>query len=149
MDQRLHFITFATADLDRARSFYKDGLGWDPLMDVPGEIIFFQVGPGLMLGLFDAEKFDQDLNSAISTSSDVPTSSVSGVTLSHNVDSAAEVSSTMDALMAAGATVLKPAQASAFGGIFHGHVKDPNGIVWEIAHNPGWRIDDDGTVVFG
>ena len=154
MDQRLHFITFATADLDRARSFYKDGLGWDPLMDVPGEIIFFQVGPGLVLGLFDAEKFDQDLNSAISTSSDVPTStvptsSVSGVTLSHNVDSAAQVSSTMDALMAAGATVLKPAQASAFGGIFHGHVKDPNGIVWEIAHNPGWRIDDDGTVVFG
>ena len=154
MDQRLHFITFATADLDRARSFYKDGLGWDPLMDVPGEIIFFQVGPGLMLGLFDAEKFDQDLNSAISTSSDVPTStvptsSVSGVTLSHNVGSAAEVSSTIDKLVAAGATVLKPAQASAFGGIFHGHVKDPNGIVWEIAHNPGWRIDDDGTVVFG
>ena len=149
MDQRLHFITFATADLDRARSFYKDGLGWDPLMDVPGEIIFFQVGPGLVLGLFDAEKFDEDLNSDISTSSDVPTSSVSGVTLSHNVGSAAEVSSTIDKLVAAGATVLKPAQASAFGGIFHGHVKDPNGIVWEIAHNPGWRIDDDGTVVFG
>ncbi|MET4619889.1 catechol 2,3-dioxygenase-like lactoylglutathione lyase family enzyme [Arthrobacter sp. 2762] len=143
MDQRLHFITFATADLDRARSFYKDGLGWDPLMDVPGEIIFFQVGPGLMLGLFDAEKFDQDLNS------DVPTGSVTGVTLSHNVDSAAEVSSTIDKLVAAGATVLKPAQSSAFGGIFHGHVKDPNGIIWEIAHNPGWRIDDDGTVVFG
>lgn len=149
MDQRLHFITFATADLDRARSFYKDGLGWDPLMDVPGEIIFFQVGPGLMLGLFDAEKFNQDLNSDISTSSTVSTSSVSGVTLSHNVDSAAEVSGTIDKLVAAGATVVKPAQASAFGGIFHGHVKDPNGIVWEIAHNPGWRIDDDGTVVFG
>ena len=148
MDQRLHFITFATADLDRARSFYKDGLGWDPLMDVPGEIIFFQVGPGLVLGLFDAEKFDEDLNSGIPTSSTVPTSSVSGVTLSHNVDSAAEVSSTIDKLAAAGATVLKPAQASAFGGIFHGHVKDPNGIVWEIAHNPGWRIDEDGTVVF-
>lgn len=149
MDQRLHFITFATPDLDRARSFYKDGLGWDPLMDVPGEIIFFQVGPGLMLGLFDAEKFKQDLNSDVSTSSTVSTSSVSGVTLSHNVDSAAEVSSTIDQLVSAGATVVKPAQASAFGGIFHGHVKDPNGIVWEIAHNPGWRIDDDGTVVFG
>lgn len=143
MDQRLHFITFATADLDRARSFYKDGLGWDPLMDVTGEIIFFQVGPGLMLGLFDAEKFDQDL--AGSAQHD----GVSGVTLSHNVDSAAEVSSTIEQLVSAGATVLKPAQSSAFGGIFHGHVKDPNGIIWEIAHNPGWRIDGDGTVVFG
>ncbi|SDW03673.1 hypothetical protein SAMN04487917_102381 [Arthrobacter sp. yr096] len=143
MDQQLHFITFATPDLDAARAFYKDGLGWDPRMDVPGEILFFQVAPGLMLGLFDAEKFDQDLNSS------TPTDGVCGVTLSHNVSSAEDVSSTIDALVAAGATVIKPAQAGAFGGIFHGHVKDPNGIVWEIAHNPGWRIDDDGTVVFG
>ncbi|MFJ4228085.1 VOC family protein [Paenarthrobacter nicotinovorans] len=142
MDQRLHFITFATPDLDRARAFYKDGLGWDPLVDVPGEILFFQVAPGLMLGLFDAEKFDQDLASGTQTVG------VSGVTLSHNVGNAAEVSSTIDALVAAGATLVKPAQAGAFGGIFHGHVKDPNGIVWEVAHNPGWRIDDDGTVVF-
>ncbi|KIA73889.1 glyoxalase family protein [Arthrobacter sp. MWB30] len=142
MDQRLHFITFATPDLDRARAFYKDGLGWEPLMDVPGEILFFQVAPGLMLGLFDAEKFDQDLASGIQTPG------VSGVTLSHNVGSAAEVSRTIDALVTAGATLIKPAQAGAFGGIFHGHVKDPNGIVWEIAHNPGWRIDEDGTVVF-
>jgi uncharacterized protein len=142
MDQRLHFITFATPDLDRARAFYKDGLGWEPLMDVPGEILFFQVAPGLMLGLFDAEKFDQDLASGTQTVG------VSGVTLSHNVGSAAEVSRTIDALVAAGATLVKPAQAGAFGGIFHGHVKDPNGIVWEIAYNPGWRIDEDGTVVF-
>ncbi|MEV4952505.1 VOC family protein [Paenarthrobacter nitroguajacolicus] len=143
MDQRLHFLTFATKDLDAARAFYKDGLGWDPAMDVPGEILFFQVAPGLMLGLFDAEKFDQDLGTA------TPTSGVSGVTLSHNVDSPAEVSRTIDSLASAGATVVKPAQSGAFGGIFHGHVKDPNGIVWEIAHNPGWSINDDGTVVFG
>ena len=143
MDQRLHFITFATPDLDRARPFYKDGLGWDPLMDVPGEIIFFQVAPGQVLGLFDADKFDQDLAGGTKTAG------VSGVTLSHNVGSETEVSSTIEQLVAAGATVLKPAQAGAFGGIFHGHVKDPNGIVWEIAYNPGWRIDDDGTVVFG
>ncbi len=142
MDQQLHFLTFATKDLDAARTFYKDGLGWNPLMDVPGEILFFQVAPGLVLGLFDAEKFDQDLGTPTSTSG------VSGVTLSHNVGSAGDVSSTIDALVAAGARVVKPAQAGAFGGIFHGHVEDPNGIVWEIAHNPGWKINDDGTVVF-
>ncbi|MET4541193.1 catechol 2,3-dioxygenase-like lactoylglutathione lyase family enzyme [Arthrobacter bambusae] len=146
MDQRLHFLTFATKDLDAARAFYKDGLGWDPAMDVPDEILFFQIAPGLMLGLFDAEKFDQDLGATAPTA---PTAGVSGVTLSHNVGSPEEVTSTIDALAAAGATVLKPAQAGAFGGIFHGHVKDPNGIVWEIAHNPGWGINDDGTVVFG
>ncbi|MFJ4171623.1 VOC family protein [Paenarthrobacter sp. NPDC089714] len=143
MEQRLHFITFATPDLDRARAFYKGGLGWDPLMDVPGEIIFFQVAPGQVLGLFDADKFDQDLASGTKTAG------VSGVTLSHNVGSEAEVTRTIEQLASAGASVIKPAQAGAFGGIYHGHVKDPNGIVWEIAYNPGWRVDDDGTVVFG
>ena len=141
MDPQVHFITFATDDLDAARAFYSAGLGWEPLVDVPGEIIFFQVGRGLVLGLFDAGKFHEDLHSWPATTG------VSGVTLSHNVGSAAEVMATIQRLAEAGATVLKPAQAGAFGGIFHGHVADPNGIVWEIAHNPGWRIADDGTVV--
>ncbi|MGY2746800.1 VOC family protein [Arthrobacter sp. UYCu723] len=77
----MHFITFATENLDRARAFYKDALGWDRLADVPGEIIFFQVAPGLVLGLFEAKKFDEDLNNQHRTSG------VSGVTLSHNVAS--------------------------------------------------------------
>ncbi len=143
MDARLHFLTFATADLDAARAFYVNGLGWTPLMDVPDEIIFFQVAPGLVLGLFDAEKFQQDLQTTNSSPG------VSGVTLSHNVSSPEEVSAAIERLAKAGARVLKPAQAGQFGGIFHGHVIDPNGIVWEIAHNPGWRIGDDGTVIFG
>lgn len=145
MDQQVHFITFATPDLDAARRFYTDALGWHPLLDVAGEIIFFQVAPGLVLGLFDAAKFDEDLDPTGSRR----TTAVSGVTLSHNVDSAAEVTATIGRMAAAGATVLKPAQPGAFGGIFHGHVTDPNGIVWEIAHNPGWHVGPDGTVAFG
>ena len=143
MDQRLHFLTLATPDLDGTRSFYCDALGWTPLLDVPGEILFFQIAPGLVLGLFDAEKFDQDLLR------DRSTSGVNGVTLSHNVATRDDVMTTLAALEAAGGTILKPAQESAFGGIFHGHVADPNGVIWEIAHNPGWRIDDDGTVILG
>ena len=143
MDQRLHFLTLATPDLDGTRSFYCDALGWTPLLDVPGEILFFQIAPGLVLGLFDAEKFDQDLLR------DRSTTGVSGVTLSHNVATRDDVATTLAALAAAGGTILKPAQEGAFGGIFHGHVADPNGVIWEIAHNPGWRIDDDGTVIFG
>lgn len=142
MDPQLHFITFATADLDAARAFYRDGLGWEPVADVQGEIVFFQVAPGLVLGLFDARKFHEDLNSWPASSA-----GVSGVTLSHNVASPDAVASTIAQLEKAGATVLKPAQPGAFGGIFHGHVVDPNGIVWEIAHNPGWRISDDGQVL--
>jgi len=142
MEPRIHFMTFATADLDAARAFYCDGLGWTPLVDVPGEILFFQVAPGLVLGLFDAEKFNEDLMGQVPTA-------VSGVVLSHNVASPAEVDSTVQALVDAGAAVLKHPQQGAFGGIYHAHVTDPNGLIWEIAHNPGWSIGADGAVSFG
>lgn len=142
MDQRLHFLTLATQDLDTARSFYREGLGWSPLADVPGEILFFQVAPGLVLGLFDAEKFDDDLLRGRSTTG------VSGVTLSHNVTTRDEVQRTISDMCAAGAALLKPAQDGAFGGIFHGYVADPYGVIWEIAHNPRWGIDRDGAVSF-
>jgi len=142
MDSRVHFITFATADLDAARRFYVGGLGWQPLLDVPGEIIFFQVGPGLVLGLFDLAKFDQDLAGSTTTTA------VAGVTVSHNVDSPAAVDEVIDAATAAGATVLKAPQFASFGG-YHAHFQDPNGVIWEVAHNPGWSVDDSGTVSFG
>ncbi|WP_433870471.1 VOC family protein [Saccharopolyspora sp. CA-218241] len=143
MEQNVHFITFAVADLDAARRCYVDALGWRALLDVPDEIIFLQVAPGVVLGLFRADKFNQD----IADGADRAT--VSGVTLSHNVPGPAEVERTVEALRRAGAVVLKPPQAGEFGGIFHAHVQDPNGIVWEIAHNPGWRVEPDGTVVLG
>jgi catechol 2,3-dioxygenase-like lactoylglutathione lyase family enzyme len=143
MEQALHFVTISTADLEAARSFYVEALGWHPLMDVPGEIIFFQVAPGLVLGLFDSEKFNAD----IATGADY--SSVSGLTLSHNVASPEAVREIVDAMQRAGGTVLKPPQEGAFGGIYHAHVKDPNGVIWEIGHNRSWRIDDDGKVLLG
>ncbi|PRY67066.1 hypothetical protein B0I08_108153 [Glaciihabitans tibetensis] len=144
MEPGVHFITFSTRSLDAARALYVDGLGWTPLMDVAGEIIFFQVAPGVVLGLFDAVKFADDLgvDPAASTG-------LSGATLSRNVGSAEEVTALADAFVTAGATMLKSPQAGAFGGIFHAHVQDPNGLIWEIAHNPGWRIDEAGTVHFG
>ncbi|TNC24643.1 VOC family protein [Amycolatopsis alkalitolerans] len=140
MRQNVHFITFATADLDAARKFYADALGWQPLADVPGEIIFFQVAPGVLLGLFTAAKFNQDLADGADHAT------VSGATLSHNVDSQDAVRAVVDEMAAAGGTVLKPPQSGEFGGIFHAHVRDPNGIIWEIAHNPGWWVEPDGTV---
>jgi catechol 2,3-dioxygenase-like lactoylglutathione lyase family enzyme len=142
MKQDVHFITIATPDLDAARVFYVDALEWVPLIDVPGEIIFFQVAPGTVLGLFDAEKFAEDLGQGAAPPA------VSGVTLSHNVASAAQVHTVVAAMAAAGGTVLKPAQPGAFGGIFHAHVQAPGGIIWEIAHNPGWQIAEDGSVSF-
>lgn len=61
MKQQVNFVTFATRDLDAARRFYVGALGWEPLLDVEGEIVFFQLGAGQVLGFFDADKFNRDL----------------------------------------------------------------------------------------
>lgn len=141
MEQRVHFVTVATADLDAARRFYVDGLRWTPTLDVPDEIIFFQIGPGLMFGLFDTAAFAADVGGAAP-----PT--LGGFALAHNVPGAEHVDRVIEAAAAAGATVVKPPQQAAFGG-YHGYFSDPNGVLWEIAYNPGWRVADDGRVSLG
>ncbi|WP_309081338.1 VOC family protein [Zhihengliuella sp.] len=142
--QNVHFITLSTPDLQAARDFYVRGLGWEPLLDVPGEIVFFQIAPGTVLGLFEAVKFQQDLGLDREAAA-----GPSGLTLAHNVGSRAEVRSVVAAMEEAGGQVLTRPEDGAFGGIFHAHVRDPNGVIWEIAHNPGWRVAQDGAVVFG
>ena len=143
MDQQVHFLTLATADLDAARRFYVEGLGWRPLLDVPGEIVFFQIAPGTVLDFFEAGKFAQDLGRGPARPE------VSSLTLAHNVASRDAVTAVVDAMAAAGGTVLTAPEEGAFGGVFHALVADPNGIVWEVAHNPGWSVDADGTVRMG
>lgn len=73
----------------------------------------------------------------------------SGGTVAHNVGSPDAVIALADAMAAAGGIVIKPPQPGQFGGVFHAHVQDPNGLIWEIAHNPDWRIAPDGTVSLG
>ena len=142
MEQRIHFITLSAPDLDAARAFYRDGLGWTALMDVPGEIIFFQVAPGVVLGLFEASKFVADMEG---TSAD---GRLGGLTLSHNVSSPAAVDAAVRQAVEAGGRLVKTPQTAAFGG-YHGHVADPNGVVWEICHNPAWHVDETGRVRLG
>ena len=95
----------------------------------------------MVLGLFDSEKFREDLGGARSETS------VTGVTLSHNVDNPDAVDAVVNSAVRAGAELVKPPQRAAFGG-YHGHFADPNGVVWEVCHNPGWSVDDTGRVVF-
>ena len=104
VDQTASFITVATADLDAARDFYVGGLGWTPTLDVPGEIIFFQVGHGLMLGLFEAGHFSADLGD-----SDAPSVPIQGLTLSQNVGGPEEVDRVVSDAVRAGAAVVKAA----------------------------------------
>lgn len=142
MDQVVHFVTIATRDLEATRRFY-GALGWTAQLDVPGEILFYRSAAGQLLGFFERSKFVEDQGI------DDQDASVTGVTLSHNVGSRAEVVALCERMLAAGGDLRKEPQEGRFGGVFHAHVVDPNGVLWEIAHNPAWRVLPDGSVDLG
>nr|WP_179756879.1 VOC family protein [Kineococcus aurantiacus] len=133
-------LTLAVPDVDVARRFYLDGLGLRPVFDLPGEIVFLQLNHGLTVALWSADALAADLGQE--PGSVVPGQ---GFTLAQVVDSEAEVDAVTARARAAGADVLKPPQRAAFGG-YHSYVRDPAGVRWEIAHNPGLTVDVDGTV---
>ena len=137
MDQRLDLITLAVPDLKAARDFYLRGLGWTAALDLP-EILFLQVGHGLLLGLFPAGDLAVDIGTAAP-------SAPSGFTLAHNVASPQEVDAVLHTAADAGAKILKAGQRAEFGG-YHGYFSDPSGVVWEVAHNSGWSVAADGRV---
>lgn len=144
MQPRLDILTLGVADLDEARRFYRDGMGWEPVTDL-GVIVFFQVGHGRLLALFGADALEADIfgDGAVAPAAAAPGA---GVTLAQIVASEAEVEQILDRATAAGGTVLKTPQHADFGG-FHGYFADPSGVRWEVATNPGWSVDADGRVV--
>lgn len=144
MEQRLSIVTLGVRDLDAARRFYVDGLGWKPTLDLD-EVIFIQVGHGLLLGLFPAESLEADIHGNNKAPDTRETASAPPFTLANNVDSEPAVDKALQRAVEAGGTMLKPAQRADFGG-YHGYFADPDGFRWEIAHNPGFNVEPDGRV---
>lgn len=136
MDQRVSLITLGVADVGRSRAFYEQ-LGWRG-QEVE-ETVFFQVG-GMAVVLWDRGKLALDCGVA-----DQQTDGFDGIALAHNVRSQAEVDSILAAASNAGATVTRPATTTFYGG-YAGVFTDLDGHVWEIAHNPGFPLADDGTI---
>ena len=136
MEQRVSLITLGVTDLRRSRTFYEQ-LGWRG-QEVE-ETVFFQAG-GLGIVLWSRAKLADD---AGITDDD---GAFSGVTLAHNVTSRGEVDEILAAAATAGAEVTRPAAETFYGG-YAGYFRDPDGHLWEIAHNPGFTIADDGSIV--
>jgi hypothetical protein len=128
MDQRVSFITLAVADLRRTRVFYVDGLGWTPLLDVPGEVLMFRVGDKLVLSLWEEHGFEAEVGPIRRGEGLAP------ITLAHNVAAEADVDAVLATAAKLGATV-SPAQKRDWGG-YSGYFADPDGFRWEIAVNP-------------
>ena len=130
MEQRVSFVTLAVRDVGRSRSFYVDGLGWSPELDVPGEVLMFDAGERLVLSLWDRAAFEAEVGGA---ALDGP--GVVPMTLAHNVTTPAEVREVLALAAAAGAPVTGPVERE-WGG-FTGYFADPDGFRWEVAWNPG------------
>ncbi len=136
MKQRVNVITLGTSDLERARAFY-EAVGWRTGAAAGDDVVFFQAGD-MVLALWDRQRLAED-----SRVEDAP--GWGGVTLALNLGSPAEVDAAIEEARAAGATIGRE-PAETFWGGYSGIFVDPDGHPWEIAHNPHWRITEDGGV---
>ena len=133
MEPRISIVTLGVSDLARSVEFYRDGLGL-VLYDENTESIAFFQNKGTWLALYPREALAADVG--------IPTegSGFSGVTVAHNLRSKEEVDELLDVAVAAGATLVKPAQDTFWGG-YSGYFSDPDGYLWEIAWNPFFWIE--------
>jgi predicted lactoylglutathione lyase len=136
MEQRVSLITLGVADLGAAREFYA-ALGWRG--HEVQETVFFQAG-GLGVVLWSREKLAAD-----GRLEDPGSDGFGGVVLAHNVRSRAEVDEIAAAAAAAGATITKPAEETFYGG-YAAYFTDLDGHAWEVAHNPGFTLAEDGSL---
>ncbi|NGO43170.1 VOC family protein [Streptomyces ureilyticus] len=136
MEQRISLVTLGVSDVTRSRTFY-EALGWRG-QEVE-ETVFFQAG-GLALVLWGREKLAADCGLTDGTAT-----GFGGIALAHNVRSDAEVDALLTAAERAGATITKPAVTNTIG-FYSGAFTDPDGHAWEIAHNPGFHLAEDGSL---
>lgn len=127
MQPRMSMLTLGVSDLQKSIVFYETGLGF-PKMDSPPTVAFFTLN-GTWLALYPRHLLAEDAT--------VPASGTgfAGFTIAHNVNTEAEVDAVLQLAVNAGATLVKPGQKVFWGG-YSGYFADPDGFLWEVAHNP-------------
>jgi uncharacterized protein len=131
-------ITLGVADIDRATRFYEH-LGWQRSSASVDDIVSFLRGGVVVLALFGSGPLAEDAGV------DSTPRGAARVALAMNVASEDEVDHTIARAEQAGARITKPAARSDWGG-YSGYLSDPDGHLWEIAHNPTFRLLPDGRV---
>ena len=140
MKPRITVLTLGVNDLEASLRFYRDGLGL-PTDGIIGQefehgaVAFFDLQAGLRLALWPRASIAHD------SGLPVQPPSATDLTIGHNVGSKAEVDSVMAQATSAGATIVKPAQASFYGG-YAGYFQDPDGHLWEVLWNPSFPVAD-------
>ena len=138
MSPHISLITLGVADIAKATAFYEK-LGF-VLSKKASEasVSFFKAG-GIVLAIWSRESQKEDANAT-----DLWTGN-GGIVVAQNVASESEVDAMMAKAETAGACILKPAAKTFWGG-YNGYFVDPDGHVWEVAHNPFWHLDENGRI---
>jgi hypothetical protein len=136
MKQRLNLVTLGVSDLARARSFY-EALGWRTGAEPGDDVVFFQAGE-MVMALWDRALLAQD--SGVEDGG-----GWGGVALALNFSSPEEVDEAIEEARSAGAEIAREPGETFWGG-YSGLFIDPDGHPWEVAHNPGWVLAEDGSV---
>ena len=137
MEQRVSLVTLGVKEIAAARTFYVDGLGWEPAFE-NDEIVFFQTG-GMIFSLFLRDKLAAEFQA------DALTFGRAAMALAHNVREKSEVDPVLERAANAGGSILKPAAEASWGG-YSGYFADLDGFAWEVAWNPAWLIEEDGSI---
>ena len=136
MKPRITLITLGVDDLERSLAFYRDGLGLatDGIVGTEfehGAVVFFDLDGSCKLALWPRASLAHDTG--------LPVEAWRGATvaIAHNVSSKAEVDAVIEEARQAGAVIVKPPQATFYGG-YAGYFQDPDRHLWEVAWNPAW-----------
>jgi len=139
LDQRLSLVTLGVRDVPRARAFY-EALGWQTGAKPDDDVVFFQTG-GMIVALWGRDQLAED-------SGVEDAGGWGGVTLAYNARSPDEVDAVIAEAERAGARIARYGDKTFWGG-YSGVFVDPDGHPWEVAHNPSWTIEHDGSVRLG
>lgn len=135
----ISLVTLGVADVAAATTFY-ERLGFlRSSASVEGEVSFFRAQGGSFLAVWSADDLRKD---AVAEANAAP-GAFRGAALAMNLESPAAVHTVLAEAVAAGGRVARKAQATDWGG-YNGYFADPDGHLWEVAHNPSWPIGQDG-----
>lgn len=138
MHQRINLVTLGVGDVQASAAFY-ERLGWRRSGASMEEVVFFDAG-GVVFALWGREAMAED--AAVSAEG----TGFRAMTLALNLPGRAEVDATIAEAEAAGATIAKRAEEVFWGG-YSGYFADPDGHLWEVAHNPLWPLTEDGRLL--
>ena len=139
---RISLVTLGVRDVARSKAFYK-ALGWEAAVDLDDFAVFRTAGS--LLAVYPETDLARDMGGRATGPRTEPHEGphVRPTSLAINVDSPDEVDRCVAEMIAAGAALLAAPEAAEWGG-YTSIVADPDGHAWEIAHNPGWPLDERG-----